>query len=225
MGKQKFVIIVAGGSGKRMGGEVPKQFLEVAGLPILMHTIKAFNRADRQTKIILVLPEGQHDYWHELVRKFSFNIELSVAKGGIERFNSVQNGLALIDGEGLVAIHDGVRPLVSSETILRCYVEAEKFGAVIPVMPAIESIRKVDGIINTSVDRSKYVMIQTPQVFSVKLLKKAYSQAQSNIFTDDASVVEALGEKITLVQGNVENIKVTRPMDLKIAEVLLKQEF
>lgn len=224
MHKQKIAIIVAGGSGKRMGTEVPKQFLEVAGLPILMYAIQAFKNEDEQVRVVVVLPEHQHDYWNDLVQKFSFSVEHTLANGGSERFNSVQNALALVEGDGLVAIHDGVRPLVSLETIRRCFNEAEKHGAVIPVMPATESIRKKEDEINCAVNRANYFMVQTPQVFDIALLKKAYSQAKSNSFTDDASVVEGLGEKITMVEGNPENIKVTRPMDLLIADALLKQE-
>lgn len=221
--KQKYVIIVAGGSGKRMGTDLPKQFIEVAGKPILMHTIERFFSFDTVIKIILVLPESQHEYWNQQCLTSNFNIPHQVCKGGVERFYSVKNGLDCIADDGLVAIHDGVRPLVSFETIKHCYEKAGEKYAAIPVIPATESIRKIKNEENKAVNRSYYFMVQTPQVFSIDLLKKAYQQDFDCTFTDDASVVERLGQKIHLVEGNPENIKITRPMDLIIAEALLKQ--
>lgn len=220
--KQKYAIIVAGGSGKRMGKDIPKQFIEVTGKPILMHTIKRFVEADSTIQLILVLPDNQHKYWNELVKKYNFTIKHKLAKGGVERFHSVLNGLQFVPQNAIVAIHDGVRPLVSVETINNCYKSTIENGAVIPIIPATESIRKVDGDTNSAVNRSNYYLVQTPQVFQSELLIEAYNQEFNNNFTDDASVVEKAGHSIHLVDGNVENIKITRPMDLKIAEVLLK---
>lgn len=219
--KQKYVIIVAGGSGKRMGAEIPKQFIQVAQLPILMHTIACFYKFENTINIIVVLPESQHKYWNELVRKYNFSIEHTVATGGSERFHSVLNGLQLISKNALVAIHDGVRPLVNNATIKNCFKIADQCGAVIPVVPATESIRKVTENASLAVDRSKYFMVQTPQVFQSEILLKAYEQEFDPKFTDDASVVEKAGFEIKLTEGNPENIKITRPMDLKVATVLL----
>ncbi len=221
MGKQKYAIIVAGGSGKRMGSEIPKQFIEVAGKPILMHTIEAFYNTDSTIKFIVVLPEDQHAYWSQLIEKYNFKIDHIIAKGGNERFFSVKNGLSHIKINSLVAVHDGVRPLVSSATINDCFAMAERQGTSIPIVTTTESIRKVNDGESIAVDRSKYFMVQTPQVFTSELIMKAYEQPFSPLFTDDASVVEQNGNKIHLVEGNPENIKITRPMDLKIAEVLL----
>lgn len=224
MSKQKYVIIVAGGSGKRMGSEVPKQFIEVAGMPVLMHTIQRFYDFDNSVKIVVVLPEDQHALWGDLIHRYGFKIYHQVTKGGKERFDSVKNGLSVINEESLIAVHDGVRPLVSPETIQRCFNEAESKDAAIPVMPAVESIRMETEAGSIAVDRSKYFMVQTPQVFESEVLKKAYCQSFSNTFTDDASVVESLGYKIAMVEGNSENIKVTRPLDLVIAEALLTKK-
>lgn len=219
--QQLSVIIVAGGSGTRMGSEVPKQFIEVKQKPILMHTIEAFYNLNHQAELIVVIPESQHKFWQTLIQKHNFRIAHKVVAGGKERYYSVKNGLAAVEKKGLVAVHDGVRPLVSAETIKKCIDGAVKFDAAIPVVPATESIRKVDGDKSEAVDRSKYLMVQTPQVFSYDLIQKAYSQDFSPLFTDDASMVENLGCAIHIVEGNVENIKITRPIDLKIAEVLL----
>ena len=222
--KQRYAIIVAGGSGKRMQKDIPKQFIVVAGKPILMHTIERFAEVDSTIQIVLVLPDDQHEYWNGLVNKFNFPIKHKLAKGGEERFYSVLNGLQNVPLNSIVAVHDGVRPLVSVNTISDCYNVAEEKGAVIPVIPATESIRKVDGDRNTAVNRSNYFMVQTPQVFQSELLIAAYKQEYNSYFTDDASVVEKAGNAIHLVEGNVENIKITRPMDLKIANILLNDK-
>lgn len=224
MVKQRYAIIVAGGSGKRMGKDIPKQFIEVAGKPILMHTIKRFVEADTTIQLILVLPDNQHEYWNELIKKYNFTIKHKLTRGGDERFYSVLNGLQNVPLNSIVAIHDGVRPLVSAKTIIDCFSTAEEKGAVIPVISATESIRKVDGDKNSAVNRSDYFMVQTPQVFKSEILIEAYKQVYNSSFTDDASVVEKFGHSIHLVEGNVENIKITRPVDLKIAEVLLKEK-
>ena len=218
---KKSVLIVAGGKGLRMGGEIPKQFLPVGGKPVLMRTVEAFYQYDSSLDIILVLPREQQEYWRELCKEYSFDISCRIADGGETRFHSVKNGLELVE-EGLVGVHDGVRPFVSREVIARCFDVAEQEHAVIPIIGMIETVRHIaaDGK-SLTVNRDDYKLVQTPQVFSVSLLKKAYNQPYSSLFTDDASVVEALGETVRLVEGNRENIKLTTPFDLKIAEALL----
>ena len=221
MANSKTVIIVAGGKGERMQADIPKQFLEIKGKPILMHTLEVFQRYDASMKLVLVLPAVQVAFWSELCKKHSFSLPHQVVIGGQTRFQSVKNGLEAVAGTALVAVHDGVRPLVSVETIARCFDAAEKYDAVIPVVDSVDSIRQITGDGSQSVDRSAYKLVQTPQVFDAELLKKAYEQDFSPLFTDDASVVEALGVKIHLVEGNRENIKITTEFDLRIAESLL----
>jgi len=222
--KQKYVIIVAGGSGKRMGNEIPKQFIEIAGKPILMHTLISFYDYDTTIKFIVVLPESQHAYWNELIQKYNFTIQHIVTKGGVERFFSVLKGLDYIPPNTLVAIHDGVRPLVSHETIKNCFEKAVEMGTAIPVVPATESIREVHNTKSKAVNRNNYFMVQTPQVFQSEIIINAYKQEYDCKFTDDASVVEKAGSSIQLVNGNIENIKITRPIDLKIAALLLSEK-
>ncbi|MFN4233736.1 MAG: 2-C-methyl-D-erythritol 4-phosphate cytidylyltransferase [Bacteroidia bacterium] len=218
---QKSVIIVAGGSGKRMGTTIPKQFLLLKSKPVLMHTIEQFYNYDFAIEIIVVLPQAQIAYWNKLCKEHHFKIEHTIVEGGSERFYSVKNGIEKLLNSGTVAIHDGVRPLVSIDTIKRTFTKAEKTGAAIPVMPVIESLRKIDGLNSFAVNRSQYVTVQTPQCFNIELIKKAYLQNFSSDFTDDASVVEKMGIKVALVDGNVENIKITSPLDLMLAELLL----
>ena len=217
---KKHIIIVAGGKGLRMGGEIPKQFLPICEKPVLMRTLEAFYAYDSAIHIILVLPVSQQAYWRELCAEYHFTLPHDVADGGETRFHSVMNGLAKVEGEGLVGVHDGVRPFVSQEVIARCYEEAAEKKAVIPVIGVVETVRQlVDGE-SVTVPRDQYKLVQTPQVFDVALLRKAYHQEYTDMFTDDASVVEALGEKVHLVEGNRENIKLTTPFDLKLAELL-----
>ncbi len=218
---KKHIIIVAGGKGLRMGGEIPKQFLPIGGKPVLMRTIEAFHLYDNTIHVVLVLPVSQQTYWRELCKKYSFELPHEVADGGETRFHSVMNGLALVEGEGLVGVHDGVRPFVSQEVITRCYAEAGTKKAVIPVIGVVETVRRLEGIDSVTVPRDQYKLVQTPQVFDVALLQRAYQQKYTEMFTDDASVVEALGEKVFLVEGNRENIKLTTPFDLKLAEMLI----
>ena len=220
----KIAIIVAGGKGERMKTDIPKQFIEIQGKPILMHTIEAFLSYDALLEIIVVLPQVQMDFWNDLCEKHRFNIAHSIVEGGETRFQSVINGLSTIKTSGLVAVHDGVRPLVSAATIARCYTEAEKSGNAIPVVDLVDSIRQITPEGSLSVDRAAYRLVQTPQVFDVELLKKAYEQPYSSLFTDDASVVESLGVEINLVEGNRENIKITTAFDLRLTEILLKHE-
>jgi 2-C-methyl-D-erythritol 4-phosphate cytidylyltransferase len=218
----KYVIIVAGGTGSRMLANIPKQFLNINGKPLLFHTFLSFNRFIKEIPIILVLPEPYIDYWNSITKKNDFTISHQVVKGGQTRFHSVKNGLELVDKPGLVAIHDGVRPLVSIQTLQRVFKKAETEGNAIPSVPVNETMRKVVNDYSEPVNRDHYRLIQTPQCFHSDLIKKAYEQDYREEFTDDASVVEALGIKIHLVEGNPENIKITRPGDLKFAEAFLK---
>lgn len=219
-----YVIIVAGGKGLRMGGDIPKQFLPVGGKPVLIRTIERFRAFSASLRIILVLPKAQQDYWRSLCEEYSFSVPHAVADGGATRFHSVQNGLALIsdDEEGVVGVHDGVRPFVSTEVIARCYDAARTAKAVIPVSPVVETLRYVGGEgADRNVLRSDFRLVQTPQTFDIQLLKRANRQPYSEAFTDDASVVEGIGATVTMVEGNRENIKITTPFDLKVAEVLV----
>lgn len=221
---KKFALIVAGGSGTRMNSDIPKQFLEIAGLPVIMHTINAFANFDPEIEFILVLPESQLSNWQLLCEKHHFDIKHKIAFGGTTRFYSVKNGLELIDEEGIVFIHDAVRPLVSEATIQNCLDCATTNGNALPVIPVTDSVRFVDGSKNQPADRSQIYLVQTPQTFLTSLIKKAYKFAQIDNFTDDASVLESAGSTINLVEGNRENIKITTPADLIVAEVLLKMK-
>lgn len=223
MKSEEFVIIVAGGKGLRMGSDIPKQFLPIGGKPVLMRTIERFREYSPTLQIILVLPKAQQDYWQQLCKEYDFKVEYQLADGGETRFHSVQHGLALIpdDAEGVVGVHDGVRPFPSIEVIRNCYETARKAKAVIPVIPVVETVRHLKDETSETVPRSDYRLVQTPQTFDIQLLKSANRQPYNDNFTDDASVVEAYGFDITLVEGNRENIKITTPYDLKIAEVLI----
>lgn len=218
---KKQIIIVAGGKGLRMGGEIPKQFLPVNDKPVLMLTLETFYRFDPQIKIILVLPREQQAYWDELCVKYHFEIPYLLADGGETRFHSVKNGLSMADDDGLIGVHDGVRPFVSQEVIAHCFDAASTKEAAIPVIDVVETVRKIDGEESATVDRNNYKLVQTPQVFTSSLLKRAYNQEYSPLFTDDASVVEAMGIKVVLVPGNRENIKITTPFDMIIANALV----
>jgi 2-C-methyl-D-erythritol 4-phosphate cytidylyltransferase len=215
-------IITAGGIGKRMGGNTPKQFLMLKGTPVLMHTIHALHAYDSQAELIVTLPKEHLSDWTDLCEKQQFTVPHTVIEGGTERFHSVQNALARATGE-VIAIHDGVRPFVSKETLNRLFDKAKIAKAVIPVLAVKESMRKVDADTNQAVNRSEYVLVQTPQVFQSDLVKSAYQQPYSANFTDDASVVEATGVSIALVPGNEENIKLTNPTDLLIAQTFLNK--
>jgi len=217
-----YVVIVAGGSGKRMGAEIPKQFLELAGRPVLMHTIERFKSFNDSIEIITVLPENQLRFWIDLQKKHSFNVLHTLVKGGANRFLSVRNGLKFVNSPGLVAIHDGVRPFVSIDTIKRCFEAAEKLGNAIPAISPNESLRIINDLGSIPVNRFHVKQVQTPQVFNAALIKNAYLQEYSPDFTDDATVLEKTGEKINLIEGNRENIKITTPEDLLISDALLK---
>jgi 2-C-methyl-D-erythritol 4-phosphate cytidylyltransferase len=220
MPEKRFAIIVAGGRGNRMNNEMPKQFLEIAGRPLLMHTVEAFYKFSPDLSIILVLPEDQIDYWSILCQNHGFNIPVHIQKGGKSRFQSVRNGLKLIEGEGLVAVHDGVRPLVSSELIAASFLIAALHGSAVAAVRLKESIRILDKDSTRAVDRARFRVIQTPQTFKVSLLKKAYEIEEDESMTDDASVVERAGHKISLFEGSYFNIKITTPEDLWMAEKL-----
>jgi 2-C-methyl-D-erythritol 4-phosphate cytidylyltransferase len=218
---KKSIVIVAGGKGLRMGGDIPKQFLPVKGVPVLMRTIQRFYDYDNAMQIVLVLPEAQQGYWKQLCEEYRFSLPYVLANGGETRFHSVRNGIAKVDeGVGLIGVHDGVRPFVSVETIAACFDEAARSGAVVPVIDVVETVRHLRAEGSVTVPRSEYRLVQTPQVFDAELLRRAYGQPYTDFFTDDASVVERYGHAVSLVQGNRENIKITTPYDMRIAEVL-----
>ena len=219
---KKYVIVVAGGKGLRMGGEIPKQFIPVKGKPVLMRTLETFYACDPNIELIVVLPVEQRSYWEHLCAEYGFTLSHRIAAGGETRFHSVKNGLALVEEDGVVGVHDGVRPFVSAEVIANCYAQAATLQAVVPVTDVVETVRHLlpEGGSET-VSRNDYKLVQTPQVFTVELLKRAYAQDYKPFFTDDASVVEALGQPVHLVSGNRENIKLTTPFDLKVAESLI----
>ncbi|BDD10754.1 2-C-methyl-D-erythritol 4-phosphate cytidylyltransferase [Fulvitalea axinellae] len=220
---KRYALIVAGGSGSRMGSALPKQFLEVGGIPILMRTIDAFANMKDVPEIILALPENQIDFWRELIEKHNFQTSHTVVKGGASRFQSVKNGLDKLQGGGLVAVHDGVRPFTPANVLDEAYKTAEKTGSAVVAVELKDSIREIDGDGNSEAkDRAQYRLVQTPQVFGLKNLKDAYAQPEQSRFTDDASVFEAFGGKITLTQGAYENIKITTPEDMVFAEAFVK---
>lgn len=221
MAQNQSVIIVAGGKGERMQSEIPKQFLKIHSKPVLMHTIEVFHTFNPEIQIIVVLPESQLPVWDEMCTNHNFKISHQITTGGSTRFNSVVNGLALVEKGNLVAVHDGVRPLVSLETLQHCFETAFDKGTAIPVYEMTESVRELSEKGSRAVDRNLYKLVQTPQVFSYEIIEKAYKQEYSPLFTDDASVVEAAGFYVNLVEGNRENIKITTPFDLKIAQLFL----
>ncbi len=221
MSKQKSIIIVAGGKGLRMGSDLPKQFIPIKSKPVLMHTIESFYNYDSQIKIILVIPSSHQAYWQELCSEYRFTIPHIIANGGETRFHSVKNGLEYVT-EGLVGVQDGVRPFASTILIANCFSEAAKGQSVIPAIPSTDSLRQStsDGK-SKIIDRSKIMLVQTPQVFESATLKRAYDIDFNDTFTDDASVVEAMGQLITIIRGEESNIKITTPIDLKIGEMIL----
>ena len=219
---KRYAVVVAAGSGKRMGAPLPKQFLILANKPLLMHTLEQLYVFDSQLTILLVLHPDYIDYWKRAKEEYSFTVPHTVVEGGEERFHSVKSALKTIDDEAaVVGIHDGVRPLVSMETLQRCFEAAEASGNAVPVIPLNDSLREVDGNHNQAADRSKFRSVQTPQCFRMTQLKVAFHQEFTTRFTDDASVVESAGFTINLVDGNRENVKITTPEDLRWAEWLL----
>lgn len=205
----------------RMGSELPKQFLPIGGKPVLMRTLEAFYACNPEIRMILVLPHDQQAYWRQLCEEHRFALPHTVVDGGETRFHSVKNGLALVQTPALVGVHDGVRPFVSQEVIARCYELAATKRAVIPVTDVVETVRHLTETGSETVSRDAYKLVQTPQVFDAALLKEAYEQPYDPCFTDDASVVEALGASVFLTPGNRENIKITTPFDLKVATALI----
>jgi 2-C-methyl-D-erythritol 4-phosphate cytidylyltransferase len=216
------VIITAGGIGKRMESSIPKQFLPLLGKPVLLRTLERLYTILPHAQFILTLPTEWHAYWEKLVKKNACTIKHNVIDGGEERFHSVRNALNHADG-AIVLVHDAVRPFVSHETITRCLKALESSPAAIPVTPVKESLREMVENENKALERSRFVLVQTPQCFQRVTLAEAYMQPYDATFTDDASVVEKAGSIITLVEGNEENIKITTPLDLQIAELLLRK--
>jgi 2-C-methyl-D-erythritol 4-phosphate cytidylyltransferase len=223
MTPKRFVLIAAGGSGVRMASEVPKQFLLLQGFPILMHTIKVFYSIKTTSSIVVVLPSHEIPHWELLCKEYNFTIPHAVVAGGNTRFDSVKKGINAFGNEvGLIAIHDGVRPLIQTKLIEECYNFAYEFGNAIPAVRATESIRLGTNSNNTKVDRKSVWQIQTPQVFYLERIRDHYKPQWQEDFNDDASVAEACGEKINLIEGDIENIKITTPMDLVLANCILK---
>lgn len=223
--KEKYVIVVAGGKGLRMGGDLPKQFLPLCGRPVLLHTLTAFRAYDPTMKIILVLPESHQEYWKALCEEYAVSIPHTIVTGGETRFHSVQNALTLVPDNALVAVHDGVRPLVPEALIAEAFARAETGKGAYPVIPVTDSLRKyVNSLsVSESVDRSQYCLVQTPQVFQSNTLKHAYAQDYRDEFTDDVSVVEAAGDVIpVMIEGAKENIKITTQTDMLVAEAFLR---
>ncbi|AFD07149.1 2-C-methyl-D-erythritol 4-phosphate cytidylyltransferase [Solitalea canadensis] len=217
-----YAIIVAGGTGSRMGAQVPKQFLELKGLPILMHSIKAFYQWPLVPKIILVMHPDYHEHWKKLCDEHKFTTPHTLISGGKTRFESVKNGLSVISSPGIVAVHDAVRPLADHEFITRLFQQAQQNGNAIPAVKCRDSIRKVENGVSVSLNREHYYLVQTPQCFTTELLLQAYEQPFREEFTDDASVVEAMGTKILLAEGEYKNIKITYPEDLIFAEAIMR---
>lgn len=223
MGKQEYALIVAGGKGTRIKSAVPKQFIEICGKPVLFHTIEAFHRYSSRLHIVLVLSADDFNTWNDLVKKHRFAIPVTLQSGGDTRFQSVKRGLEKVEGPGLVAIHDGVRPLVSENIIAASFRLAAVHDSAVSAVRLKESIRMTDPDTTRAMDRSKFRLIQTPQTFDIHLIKKAYEQREDPSLTDDASVAEGAGNPISLFEGSYDNIKITTTEDLVIAEALLSK--
>lgn len=219
----KYAVIVAGGKGLRMGNAVPKQFLPLAGKPVLYYTIRAFLDAFEDIKPVLVLPQDQLSYAQIVLQAFPERIDLAIVTGGETRFHSVQNGLKAVSGNSVIFVHDGVRPLVSPDLIQRCYAQAIVQGSAIPAIPVADSMRIVDGDTSRAVDRQHMRSIQTPQTFRSDVLLPAFEQGYHEGFTDEATVVEAYGVAVHLIEGEKGNIKLTTPEDMLVAETILKK--
>jgi len=222
MALKKYVLITAGGTGKRMQSAIPKQFLLLKDKPILMHTMQVFNSALQDLDFVLILPTQYWDDWNRLCQEYEFTLPHQLVEGGELRFHSVKNGLNAISKDGIVAIHDAVRPLVSEAVIRHGFAMAEQHGNAIPCVPVSESVRMVDDEGSRPVNRDQLCLIQTPQVFRASLIIEAYQLEYDSTFTDDASVIERMGEQINLYDGNPENIKVTRPADMVVANALFE---
>lgn len=218
---EKSAVIVGGGVGKRFGSSIPKQFLLLKDKPVLMYSIEAFHACDPSMEIILVLPEKFHDYWQQLCEEYHFTLFHKVVSGGRERFFSVKNGLQAVESKGVVAIHDAVRPLITPTWLQGLFAVAADKGNAVPACRAADSVRLKENDTNKAIDRNNVFLVQTPQCFQTLVLKKAYEQPYNELFTDDASVVEAAGYKINLVEGIPRNIKVTKPEDLPMVSALM----
>lgn len=212
-----FVVIVAGGSGSRMGSDIPKQFLELDNKPILMHTLERLYSITPNSTFILVLPKSQFEYWNTLCENYQFKLNYNLVEGGDSRFQSVKNGLSMVNPNSIVAIHDGVRPFINKRVFESCMENARINGSAIPALAISDSIREISKDGSQIRDRNLFVRVQTPQCFQSDIILESYRQNFDSSFTDDASVVENNGHKITLVEGNKENIKITTPEDLNIA--------
>jgi len=221
---EKYAVIVAGGSGSRMKSAEPKQFITIGGIPVLMRTIKRFSTLSYRINIIVVLPKAEIATWEGLIEKYNFQFPHQVVHGGETRTDSVKNGLATIKSEGLVAIHDGVRPFASKELITNCYNSAQEFGSGVAAVTSKDSIRVINDTENHSVDRSNYRLIQTPQTFRTDLIKKAFLKSTALSATDDATIFELAGQHVNLIHGEYTNIKITTPEDIAIAQALIEND-
>ncbi|MBS1773607.1 MAG: 2-C-methyl-D-erythritol 4-phosphate cytidylyltransferase [Bacteroidetes bacterium] len=219
---KKYTVIVAGGKGVRMGSALPKQFLPLNGHPILYHTIKAFKDAYADMHLVLVLPQEQLSYAQMVLQSFPERIDITIVTGGETRFHSVQNGLKVTEPDSIIFVHDGVRPLASTALIQRCYEQAVEKGSAIPAIPVADSMRIIEDEDSRPIDREQMRIIQTPQTFRSDIILPAFEQEYQNAFTDEATVVEAYGDEVHLVEGERSNIKVTTPEDMIVAEALLK---
>lgn len=222
MEKSHFVVIVAGGTGKRMNSPLPKQFIKIDGKPIIFHTIERFLKADSSIQFVISLHPDYIEYWEELILEYNFRFAHKIVKGGQERFFSVKNALELVPRNSIVGIHDSVRPLVSLGTITRCFNAAQTHYSAIPMIDSVNSLRYINEHRNEIMDREFIKQVQTPQYFDAVLIKEAYCKEYSRKFTDDATVYEASNHDIHPVEGNPENIKITSPIDLIVARELLR---
>lgn len=225
MALRRWMLVVAGGSGTRMGAQLPKQFLPVAGRPVLMHTLGRFFSIDPEMQIVLALPEAWADEWRALVTAHNFNVPHLLVNGGATRTLSVRNALAAVsDADCIIGIHDGVRPFFTANMIDRVMAAAELHGAAVPVVPVVQSLREVKGNDNHAVDRSMYRAVQTPQCFRAEVLRAAYDALKGDDHSDDATVVEHAGHTISMVAGDEMNVKITTPTDMRLAEFLISEE-
>jgi len=217
------VILTAGGIGKRMGGDLPKQFIHLSGKPILLRTLECFHNIDSSFELVITLPIDWHNHWRTVLQEFNCDIAHTLVVGGEERFHSIKNALEVCTGDSIF-VHDGVRPFVAKEIIQECMNSLKTNDAVVPVLPIKESIRERHGKITRAVDRSNFMLVQTPQCFRSSVLRDAYNLVYHSGITDDASLVESLGIEVQLVDGNEDNIKITTQKDLIIAEAILANQ-
>lgn len=222
--KPLYALIVAGGSGSRMQSDTPKQFMKLGNKPVLLHTLEAFHKINPSIQLVLVLPAAQISLWKEIRKKFDIKIPHAIVEGGASRFQSVKQGLALVPPESIVAIHDGVRPFIQKRTLEQAYSVAAEKGAAIATVPLKESVRRVSGEKSKAEDRNSFCLVQTPQAFQARLIKKAYRQEENHLFTDCASVAEAAGHEVFMIAGSYSNLKITSPEDMLLAENLLKKK-